>query len=744
MQINLLFKFLFVFLYLIFFSNNSFAFDNIIIQGNKNISLKTIKSFATNQITNPNAEIINEYQKKLFETGFFEKVNIILKENKVFITVVENPLINFFYIEGLDMPNLNEKINNLVKIKENTIFNLFTLKEDINLVSNFLKNTGYLNNKIDYKIIKIDNNKINIFYKIELNNKFRINRIFFIGDKHFKSSTLSDILYSSEYGWWKFLSNSTIPTENAINIDISNLKNFYLNNGYYDVQINSFSIDVLDNKYANIIYSINSGIKHYIKNINLIENSSTLDKKDILYLSEYLKKFSNNIFDYSNINKISNFISNYLDQNNYELNIDTQLKKIKDNEFEIIFLLSNIKNQKFVDKINIVGNNITDDFVIRNKIFFSEGDKFNNSKLNQSIDKLKSTGLFKSVTSKNKIISDEKIEIDFAVEEQPTGNISAGVGAGTSGATISSGINEKNFLGKGLQLNANLNIGTQKNFGNISYMDPDFKNSGNSFRSSIFIENNKFDNASYENKLIGSSVSIDYEAFNKFFFSPGLSFDLDSVSVNNDASALIKKREGDYFTSKVFYNAYKNNLNKDFQPTDGYTFGFGQSFSVFSDIPFINNKIFGSYYNEYSENFVGSIKYKLESINAFDKDVKFSDRLFVSSNNLRGFSSRGIGPKIDNDFIGGNYSFYTTLSSTIPNGLPDNWNAVTNIFFDTANVWGVDDNSTDDSNKLRMATGLGLSWISPLGPISFTYAIPLAKNSSDDVENFNFKIGTLF
>ena len=346
MQKILLFKFLIIFLYLIFFSSKSFGFDNIIVQGNKNISLKTIKSLATKEIINPNAEIISEYQKKLFETGFFEKVTILFKENKVFITVIENPLINFFYIEGISMPNLKEQINDIAKIKENTIFNLFTLKEDVSLISNYLKNIGYLNNKINYEIIQIDNNKLNIFYKIELNNKFRINRIFFIGDKHFKSSVLSDILYSSEYGWWKFMSNSTIPSESAINIDILNLKNFYLNHGYYDVQINSFSIEVLNNKYANIIYSINSGIKYYIKNIKLIEGGNTLNQKDVKYLSKYYKKFTNNTFDYSNIKKISNFIYNYLDKNNYELNIDTKLEKIENDKFEIIFLLSNKKKPK--------------------------------------------------------------------------------------------------------------------------------------------------------------------------------------------------------------------------------------------------------------------------------------------------------------------------------------------------------------------------------------------------------------
>jgi len=180
------------------------------------------------------------------------------------------------------------------------------------------------------------------------------------------------------------------------------------------------------------------------------------------------------------------------------------------------------------------------------------------------------------------------------------------------------------------------------------------------------------------------------------------------------------------------------------QPTEGYTIGVGQGLSLLSDIPYINNRIFGSYYHEYLENVIGSVKYKVESINGFNKDIKYSDRLSVNSNNLRGFADRGIGPKIDNDFIGGNYSFYTSFSSTLPNGLPEKWNAITNIFLDTANVWGVDDNSTSDSNKLRSSIGLGLSWISPLGPISITYAEAITKESTDDVEQFNFKIGSAF
>ena len=216
------------------------------------------------------------------------------------------------------------------------------------------------------------------------------------------------------------------------------------------------------------------------------------------------------------------------------------------------------------------------------------------------------------------------------------------------------------------------------------------------------------------------------------------------MKANSDASDIVKKREGDFYTSKLFYNFSKNTKNREFQPTAGYSIGVGQGLSLLSDIPYLNNRIFGSYYHEYFENVIGSIKYKIESINGFEKDIKYSDRLSVNSNNLRGFTNRGIGPKLDNDYIGGNYSFYTTLSSTLPNGLPEKWNAITNVFFDTANVWGVDDNSTSDSNKLRTSIGLGLSWISPLGPISITYAEPITKKNTDDIEQFNFKIGSAF
>ena len=735
------------FLSLFFFLTNVvYANENIIISNNNYISSNTIKSYIPKNFNILKNSEVNNYQKKLFETGFFEDIKVSVKNNKLYVKVFERPLVNFFYIEGIKNQTILDNIYKIVKIKENTLFTPYLLNNDSKEIIKYLNSLGYLNSQFNYKLIKIKDNKVNLFYNINLNNKYKINRIYFIGNKFFKSSTLLGQLFSTEHGWWKFMANNTTPSESLISIDISRLKNFYLNEGFYDAQVISSSVKILNNSKVNLTYSINAGNRHYIKNIELIDNSKTLKKEDFIFLNSKYKKNINKIFDKSKINNFFNYTNDYFLKSNYNLDLKYRIEKTGNNILNVKFVAEDKIKKQTINKIIISGNSITDDKVIRNNLKFYEGDVLNSLKITESVDILKGKGIFKNVSWKieNNDNNQDNPNISINVEEQPTGEIAAGAGGGTNGLAISGTLKEKNFNGKGILLNSSLSIGTQRILGNISYSNPDFDDTGNKFDGAFFINENYFENASFENKQIGSSIGITYEVFEKLFFNPGLSIDFDSVTANNDASALVKRSEGDFFTSKIYYNAFKNTKNKDFQATSGYTVGFGQGFSFLSDIPYVNNKFFGSYYDEFANDFIGSIRYKIESITSFDKDIKYSDRLFVNSNNIRGFSDRGIGPKIDNDFIGGNYSYYTTLSSTFPNGLPEKWNALTNVFFDMANVWGTDDKSIDDSNKLRSSAGIGLSWLSPLGPLSFTYAIPITKMSSDDVENFNFTIGSAF
>ena len=162
-------------------------------------------------------------------------------------------------------------------------------------------------------------------------------------------------------------------------------------------------------------------------------------------------------------------------------------------------------------------------------------------------------------------------------------------------------------------------------------------------------------------------------------------------------------------------------------------------------MPYISNSIFGSVYNQFADGFLGTFKYKVKSINSFgDKDIKLSDRIFLSGSELRGFTPRGTGPTVGNDHVGGNYSYSTSVATTVPNGLPDSWGTKSNVFFDAANVWGTDFSGALDNNKIKSSFGVGAEWVSPLGPLSVTYSVPVSKDSTDSIENFTFRIGGIF
>ena len=329
----------------------------------------------------------------------------------------------------------------------------------------------------------------------------------------------------------------------------------------------------------------------------------------------------------------------------------------------------------------------------------------------------------------------------------PTGEISAGAGFGTDGGVISTSINEKNFLGKGISLLSNLSLGTDNISGSFSLSKPNEIDSDIIESYKIFITKYKYDDAGYDNRIIGLNHSLKYDIFENISFSPKVEISQDKIETNSGASSLIKSREGDYLTTLFSYSIFNDNRDKKFKTTSGYTTRFGQDFAILaSDIPSIANKIGGTYYYKIAENFQAKINGDFYATNGLgSEDIKLSDRNHIRSRNIRGFKNRGIGPVDGADHVGGNYAYNLNFSTTVPNGMPDKWNADTSIFFDTANVWGVDySDAIDDSNKIRTSVGIGLTWVSPLGPISVTYAQPLSEAKTDEVEQFSFSIGTIF
>jgi len=558
-----------------------------------------------------------------------------------------------------------------------------------------------------------------------------------------------DVITSSEDGWWKFFSTSAL-SEQRIEYDKQLLKEFYKSKSFYDVQIESAFASVDKNNNFTLTFSINSGKKYKFGDYDLKITGLSLKESDSNEIKNISNKLLKNEF-YSPliINKLSKQVTDFLESKRYG-NFEINIQDLKAGEDKINVIVQLNEGQKsLINKINIQGNTITEEKVIRDNLILAEGDQINSSKIKKSIDNVKSKQLFSKVDYKIED-SDKKNFKDFNlfVKEQPTGNISAGVGYGTNGGLFEASVNERNFLGQGINLNFTGRLSADVIRGELSYVDPNYINSNKELAASLFSEVDDYKNSGYQNKRAGTRIATKYEIYEDIFFRPNLGVQFDKLEVTGNASSLLRSRQGDFITTSFGYNFLYDQRDSKFNPTSGSVIYFDQNIAtLFSDIPTVQTGLGATFYKElFSDKFIGSAKARLANVVAFnDKDVKLSDRIFASSSDLRGFEQRGVGPVDSGDHIGGNNLATLSLKSTFPNPIPENLRATTFLFLDVGNVWGVDySNSISDSSKLRSSTGIALDLMSPIGPLSFTYSIPLSKASSDKEQNFLFNIGSSF
>ncbi len=335
--------------------------------------------------------------------------------------------------------------------------------------------------------------------------------------------------------------------------------------------------------------------------------------------------------------------------------------------------------------------------------------------------------------------------ININVEEKPTGEIFAGAGTGTTGSSITGGIKENNYLGLGIKLDTNLTITDDTIKGKFSVINPNYNNSDKMIKTVLESSTNDYMTTSgYKTSRTGFTIGTEFEQKNDLFVNLELSNFYEDLETSLSATDIVKKQEGNYFENLITYSIINNKLDQNFQPTKGFINNFSQTLPLYSDDVSIQNSLTTSAYHTISDNLILSAKFYLKTINSVDDNVRVSKRVNVPSRRLRGFESGKIGPKDGSQFIGGNYATSLNLSSTVPNLLFENENIDFNLFLDFANVWEVDYNSSLDSNKVRSSTGLAVNWFSAIGPLTFSYAIPLSEADTDITERFRFQIGTSF
>ena len=727
------------------FSTYSKNYEKIIVNGNERISIETILVFSEitdNKSLDENS--VNEILKRLYNSGFFKDVTVKIENNNLVINVLENPIIQTVFIEGIKRKKTEESLYEVLSLKNRSSYNSFLIKKDEVAILKYLKDDGYYFSSITSSYQDLGDNKIDLFYKIDLGKKSKISKISFIGDKKVKDSTLRNIILSEEYRFWKFISGKKYLNENLINYDKRLLGNFYRNKGFFNVLINSSFANYLGNDEFEIIYNISSGDKFYFNEFNLklpedyeIDNFNKLDK--------LFNELKGENYSLNSIDRILKEIDKIVFNEQYEFLKSTVKEQIEGNLINLTFDIGE-SEKLYVEKINIFGNNITREDVIRNNLLVDEGDAFNEILYTKTLNNLKSLNFFSKVESETLNIENKKI-INITVEEKPTGEIMAGAGVGTGGGTFAFGVSENNFLGRGIAFTSDVSVGKESLKGLISLNNPNFKGSNRSLNASLeSTVTDRLKNFGYKSNKTGFSIGSGYEFYDDLYWNTGISSYVEKLDTDSTASASMKKQEGSYFDTFFNQTFSYDKRNQKYKTTDGFISRFTQNIPLISENYTITNSYDYKIYNEWLDENIVSFGFYIKGANSLSgKDVKLSERLYLPSSKLRGFESGKIGPKDGEDYVGGNYAAAINIATTLPQALPNLQNTNLSIFFDAGNIWGVDYNSTlAGENKIRSSVGIAIDLFTPIGPLNFSLSEPITKSKNDITESFRFNLGTTF
>ena len=733
--------------FLFIFSNlQADKVNKIIIEGNKRIADETIKIYGDIKLDKDfNENEINKVLNNLYSTNFFENIEINLVDNVLKIKVEEYPFVNQLIILGEPKKGNIEQIKKLIEIKQKRPFIKANLAKDIDVIKQLYSSLGYNFAKVEAKIKKIDNENLDLLIEISRGNQTKISSIKFIGNDNIRSRRLRDVIASEEDKFWKFISRNTNLSENLINLDKRLLLNYYKSLGYYDIKINSNIAEINKEGNADLIYSIQEGNRYIINKIST-NVDEVFDKKLFFPLNKEFKKYIGDYYSPFKIKKLLEELDRIIEYQNLQFVEHNVQEKIENDSISVILnVFEGPRN--LVERINITGNSVTNEDVIRGELLLDEGDPFVNLSLEKSVAEIRARNIFKDVKYEVVDGSESNLKIiNINVEERPTGEISAGAGVGTSGGTIAFNVRENNWLGTGKSLGLEIQADEESLVGNFNYSDPNYNFLGNSITYSLSSEKNDKPDLGFENSIISASISTAFEQYKDLDVNLGLKASYDDLQTEESASSSLKKQNGTYSELAGSYGFTFDQRDKAFMPTSGSIVSFGQSLPIAADRSFITNSISASMYKAFNENVVGSSKIYFSSINGLgDDDVRISKRRGISSKRLRGFEKNKVGPVDGSDHVGGNYVAALNFETNLPNFLPDNSNADVGLFLDFANVWGVDyDSSLDDSNKIRSSTGIAVNWLSPIGPLNFVLSQNLSKADTDKTESFTFNLGTTF
>ena len=715
--------------------------------GNERIANETMVVFGDIVLgKNYEASDVSSLIKKLYETNFFSSIKAEIVNGELTLIVTENPIIQSVEFDGENTKKYKKKINELILLKEKNAFVKNYLKSDINIIKEFYRSLGYYFVKIEVDMEKLNKNRVNLIFNINKGKKAQISKIHFLGDKKVRDLKLRDIITSQVAKPWKFISQNIYLNKDRVELDKRLLTRYYRNIGYYEIEIASSNVEYSEGQGFVLTFSINAGKRYKFKKI-YADIAPSLDKEAFLSLEKEFNKVIGEFYSQSKLTSILEKIDTLSEQKELQFINHGIFETLVGDGVEV--KINIYEDEKFtIERIDIVGNAVTNDDVIRGELLVDEGDPYSVLLLNKSINELRARNLFANIIKtvyEGSTPSQKIVKID--VQEKATGEISAGAGVGSDGTTFMFAVKENNWLGRGVSVDASVSVSAEKFYGSLALIDPNYNFSGNKVFTNLSLGSTDTEaTTGFKSTKTGVALGTQFEQYENIFFAPSFDLSYEEITTSSTASTSVKNMAGTFTNLDFNYSIVSDQRNQSYGTTDGYRMQFAQGLPLILDSAALSNVFKINSYHALSDNIVGQLKFQARSIHGLnDEDVRLSKRLYIPKARLRGFETLKTGPKDGKQYVGGNYQTALGFEVQLPNLLPEATKTDISMFVDTANVWSVDYNSLlGDSNKLRSSVGIAANVTTVVGPLNFTIAKDITKADTDTTQFFNFGLGTSF
>ncbi len=736
----------------------SYASDKVkqvLVSGAKRVETETILTYLDIRAGDDiNQDMLNKGLKNLFATGLFADVVIKNKGNGyIEVAVVENPVINRIAFEG-NRKIEDEELASEIVLRQRQVLTRTKVQNDVSRLYQLYRRNGRFSVSIEPEIIKLDQNRVDLVFVINEGAVTKVSSIRFIGNKKFDDERLRKEISTKEARWYRFISNDDRYDPDRMEYDKELLRRHYLRNGYADFRIENAVAELSPDKSRfYMTYSLYEGKRYKVGKIHI---NSKIKYFDANVLKEYVDLSSGEWYNADKVQSTINKMSDVMGDMQFAfVNIRPDIHKNKEEGTVDIVFNINETPRVFVEKINIRGNVRTMDKVIRREMLLNEGDPYSKSKLARSEQAIKDLGYFENVNMD--ILSGsapDKTVVDIDVTEQSTGEISFGAGLSTSDGPLADiRFRERNFLGKGQNINLGATVAGKRTEFNFSFTEPYFMNRDISVGTDLFrVTRNLQKESSFDQERVGGGLRVGYPLSE--YWRQNLGYRIESNDIRNvqsNASRFIREQAGKRTTSAISQGVTFDNRDSVFFPTKGQRFWLDTEVSgLGGDSQYVSAKVGISHYYPIADNWIFNSLGEIGVIEGYGgESVAINERFYLGGNSLRGFQRSGVGPRdtVTDDSLGGNRYYRGSFELSMPVGLPDELGVKGHLFTDFGSLWGLDDasgfNIVDDSS-IRAAAGVGVSWRSPFGPIRIDYALPYADEEYDSKESFRFSFGTRF